>query len=49
MKDKCDPDIHIPCPACESTKTSSVISKTSFSLRGSGWYRDGYQKPEGKK
>lgn len=30
------------CAACHSTDTYRLISKTSFVLRGGGWYRDGY-------
>ncbi len=30
-----------PCPKCGST-ADRIISMTSFSLKGSGWYKDGY-------
>lgn len=29
------------CPKCHG-KVSRLISATSFSLKGSGWYKDGY-------
>lgn len=36
------------CPACDSTSNRRLISKTSFSLKGSGWYRDGYSSGQQK-
>jgi len=30
------------CTHCGSEKTIPLISKTSFSLKGKGWYKDGY-------
>lgn len=30
-----------PCPKCGDT-ADRVISLTSFSLKGGGWYKDGY-------
>lgn len=30
------------CPECSSTHTRRTISRSSFRLVGSGWYRDGY-------
>jgi putative FmdB family regulatory protein len=30
-----------PCPKCGGT-ADRIISITSFSLKGSGWYKDGY-------
>lgn len=37
-----------PCPKCGDT-ADRAISRTSFTLKGSGWYKDGYskQKPKG--
>jgi len=35
-----------PCPRCGTT-ADRMISQTSFALKGSGWYKDGYSK--GKK
>jgi putative FmdB family regulatory protein len=36
------------CPACKSNQARRLISKTSFVLKGSGWYNDLYSsaKPE---
>ncbi|MEM7411943.1 MAG: zinc ribbon domain-containing protein [Myxococcota bacterium] len=35
------------CPVCEALKVKRLISKTSFVLKGGGWYSDLYssQKP----
>ena len=30
------------CPKCQSKRTSKMVSRTSFSLKGSGWASDGY-------
>ena len=38
----------IVCPDCGSEENSSLMSRTSFTLKGSGWYKDGYQKSGGK-
>jgi len=37
------------CPACKSNQAKRLISKTSFVLKGSGWYNDLYAsaKPSG--
>jgi len=32
-----------PCPKCGAT-ADRMISHTSFTLKGSGWYKDGYSK-----
>jgi putative FmdB family regulatory protein len=37
-----------PCPKCGDT-ADRMISRTSFSLKGSGWYKDGYSKSSVKK
>jgi len=37
--DKC---IEAICPEEERGEVERLISKTSFSLKGSGWYSDGY-------
>jgi putative FmdB family regulatory protein len=31
-----------PCPKCGGTKTARMLSRTSFVLKGGGWYKDGY-------
>ena len=33
-----------PCPKCEKRTIRKVISKSSFQLNGSCWYKDGYSK-----
>lgn len=37
-----------PCPKCGDT-ADRMISRTSFTLKGSGWYKDGYSKTSPKK
>src|SRR5215510_15391541 len=39
------------CPKCKAKKVERLISQTSFSLKGSGWYSDLYAgpKPNGAK
>lgn len=34
------------CPKCRSTKVRRLISRTSFLLKGGGWYRDLYASPK---
>ena len=42
IKAACHP--HPACPACLSEDTRKLIARTSFSLKGDGWYKDGYVK-----
>src|SRR5262245_24889715 len=37
------------CPHCRSRKVKRLISRTSFVLKGSGWYSDLYSSASGKK
>jgi putative FmdB family regulatory protein len=37
------------CPACRSRKVKRLISRTSFVLKGSGWYSDLYSSNDAKK
>jgi putative FmdB family regulatory protein len=30
------------CPKCRSRRVKRLISQTSFTLKGGGWYADGY-------
>ena len=30
------------CPQCENNANRRLISRTTFSLKGDGWYKDGY-------
>ena len=32
------------CPHCHSNKVNKLISKCTFSLKGGGWYANGYTK-----
>jgi len=34
----------IVCPFCNSKRVKKIISKSSFILKGNGWYKDGYGK-----
>ena len=36
------------CPECRSRKLKKLISRTSFVLKGSGWYSDLYSSSAGK-
>ncbi len=36
------------CPDCKK-KVKRLISSTSFSLKGGGWYKDGYSKTSNEK
>ena len=36
------------CPRCKSRKIKRLISKTSFVLKGGGWYSDLYSSPGAK-
>lgn len=37
------------CPACGKNKAEKKISLAGFQLKGTGWYKDGYNKPSDKK
>ena len=37
------------CPQCRARRVKRLISRTSFVLKGSGWYSDLYASPGGKK
>ncbi len=55
--DKCDREFEVEqritedpieaCPHCSSDQVKRLISKTSFVLKGSGWYSDLYASPKG--
>ena len=36
------------CPKCRSRKVKRLISRTSFVLKGGGWYSDLYASPSGE-
>ncbi len=36
------------CPSCRKKKVKRLISNTSFVLKGSGWYNDGYHGSKNK-
>ncbi len=35
------------CPKCRSRRVKRLISQTSFTLKGGGWYADGYGSSSG--
>ena len=35
------------CPSCKARQVKRLISRTSFHLKGGGWYSDLYSKPKG--
>ena len=37
------------CPSCKARKARRLISRTSFVLKGGGWYSDLYASPGAKK
>jgi putative FmdB family regulatory protein len=37
------------CPKCRSRRVKRLISRTSFALKGGGWYADGYGSNGGSK
>lgn len=37
----------IACPKCECEKLNRLISTCAFSLKGGGWYADGYSSAQG--
>lgn len=32
----------VVCESCASTLTNKVVATSTFTLKGSGWYKDGY-------
>lgn len=39
-----DDELPERCPKCDSLEIKKTIGKTSHSLKGGGWYKDGYSK-----
>ncbi|MAI77917.1 MAG: FmdB family transcriptional regulator [Deltaproteobacteria bacterium] len=37
------------CPVCKARKVNKLISRSSFVLKGGGWYADGYADASGAK
>ncbi len=47
LKQRENSDTQVFCPECGCLEHTPMISKSSFSLKGKGWYKDGYAKEEG--
>ena len=39
---KMSDDGDVVCENCSSCLTNKMVTKSSFSLKGNGWYKDGY-------
>ena len=37
------------CPECGSDEVTKIMSRSTFSLKGKGWYKDGYSNDKSKK
>lgn len=48
LKDRYENSVEIECPKCGSIENKILISRSNFSLKGSGWYKDGYQSEKSK-
>ena len=46
LRSLADRDRAVRCPSCDEP-AKRTISRTSFALKGGGWYADGYQKKQG--
>ena len=45
LKIRSDEELPKECPKCKSDKIEKLVSKkTSFQLKGRGWFKDGYSK-----
>lgn len=44
LKQKEEYEKDVSCPACGSKHYNTIIGRTYFSLKGSGWYKDGYSR-----
>ena len=44
LKERCDKSTLIFCPDCGCGEHTPLLSRTSFALKGGGWYKDGYSK-----
>jgi len=42
LKERKEYEKDLNCPSCASKYYNNIIGKTSFSLLGKGWYKDGY-------
>ena len=42
LRGKSSDKIPVDCPECGCSENTPMINKTTFSLKGGGWYKDGY-------
>ncbi len=48
MQKMTDPPLRV-CPECGARKVARIVSRTTFQLKGGGWYSDLYSTPKKKK
>lgn len=46
---KMSEDSDVICENCSSSLTNKLVAKTTFALKGSGWYKDSYSNSKPKK
>ena len=46
IRQRYDGETDIVCPECGCIENTPILNKTSFSLKGGGWYKDGYTSPK---
>ena len=44
ISERHDKETEVECPECGSLKNKSLVARTSFTLKGDRWYKDGYGK-----
>lgn len=48
LKDRYENKVLVICPSCGSEENNMMVARTSFTLKGEGWYKDGYKSKEEK-
>ena len=48
LKDRYENKVLVICPSCGSEENNIMVARTSFTLKGEGWYKDGYKSKEEK-
>ena len=44
LSERSEKKTQVVCPACGSEESDSLVARTNFTLKGKGWYKDGYEK-----